>query len=305
MNIYKIGALLGLATISVAAQAVSTLSENFDSWNDGSGNQNGWAAYGNSAINTNVQSVVRRGPNGKAVELRSHPTDQSGLQGVINGYHSAFVDYAGESTISQGTAAYDRLNVSFWYRTPDNNALTTTSWGGILELNPSFDTNRYGWVGLIDGAKDTTGFYNAGDGLVFELDTILNLNDTNASYDPIAKNLSYATWYRLQYNIQFVDGINGDESPNDIMTVSVFDESNMLLGSVTGSTWESGFRGAYAFGNPGPHGVNGMDFRARVFNNDANLGYIDDFYMEAVPEPMTMTVLALAALVAKRKRKQK
>jgi hypothetical protein len=303
MNNFKIAGLLGLAATAVAAQASSTLTENFDSWSLGSGNQNGWAAYGNSAINTNVQNTVAR--SGNAVELRSHPTDQAALVGVINGYHTAYVDYAGESTISQGTTNNDRLNVSFWYRTPDNNNLSTTFWGGILELNPSFDTNRYGWVGLIDGAKDTTNFYTAADGLVLELDTILDLNDTAASFDPIAKNLSYGTWYRLQYNLQFVNGINGDESPNDIMTVSVFDEMGAQLGSVTGSTWESGFRGAYAFGNPGPHGVNGMDFRARVTNNDANLGYIDDFYMESVPEPATMTVLALGALAALKKRKSK
>ncbi|MFM9874154.1 MAG: PEP-CTERM sorting domain-containing protein [Fimbriimonadaceae bacterium] len=303
MNLYKIGAVMGLATFAISAQAVSTINEDFNSWSLGSGNQNGWAAYGNSAINTNVQNTVSR--SGNAVELRTHPTDQSGLVGVVNGYHSAFVDYAGESTISQGTTNNDRLNVSFWYRTPDSNALTTTSWGGILELNPSFDTNRYGWVGLIDGAKDTTNFYNASDGLVFELDTILNLNDTNASYDPIATNLSYASWYRLEYSIQFVNGINGDESPNDVMTVSVFDESNSLLGSATGSTWESGFRGAYAFGNPGPHGVNGMDFRARAFDNDVNLGYIDDFRMESVPEPASMTLLAIGALAALKKRKSK
>jgi hypothetical protein len=317
----RVSITLIAGVVASAAFAQSSLSTGFEapSWNLGNANQNGFAAYGNSPVKGVIQDTYARSGS-QALNLRTldTQTEMDNLWGVINGYHTAQIDKAGESVTANGPRSGDRFRASFWYRTPDaaptvwnydpTNPNPALNYGGFLQLNPAFDTNRYGWVGLIDGAQDASGFYSASDGIVVEIDTPTNSTDLNEwDYTPVAKNLAWGSWYRFEYDIQFVDGLAGN-APNDIFTVSIFNSSNSLLGSVSRSTWEAGFAGAgAAWGGAGPWSVNGLDFQKLTNAAGQDLGYIDDLQFEAVPEPFTMTLLAagLAAVARKRRTQSK
>lgn len=315
MNLYKIGAILGLATLALTANAQSFYSTGFENMNLGNvSGQDGWSINGNANHQGIVQSnIVHNGF--QALELRTldDQTTQDNNQGVIHGLRSSTVDKAGESVTVNGPSVNNSFRSSFWFRTPDAQLPVNTGgafedpYGGILELNPSFSQSgggaRYASLTLYDASQDQMGYYTGNEGLLLELSTPNDYdNNANWEFDILQQNMSYGTWYRLQFDVLFVDGTNGDETPNDVLKVSIFDSSNAWMSTVINSTWESPFRSA--FGN-GPMSVDSMGFRGLRQTAGLNLGYVDDFQVESVPEPATMTILALGALAALKKRKSK
>lgn len=297
-----------LSSMVMVANAQTTLTTGFDSpeWALGSANQNGFAAYGNSPVQGVIQSAVKKSGD-QALQLKTldSQTDMDNLGGVVNGYHTSYVAPVGETgtSASNGARVGDRMTASFWYQTPANDVLISNSYGGIVQMNPSFDTNRYAWIGVIDSAKDQGQQYWSNDKkIVLELDTYLDKTDENAFDYRGVTDLEYQTWYKIQYDVQLVDGLAGN-GPNDVLTVSVFDEMGALKGSVTNSTWEAGFAGF--FGPTGPHAINGMDFNKLTNTAGQSLGYVDDLRIASVPEPATMISLGLGALAIFRRRSKK
>jgi hypothetical protein len=315
MNKFKASAFVGIVAIATVSQAQSFYSTGFENMSLGNvAGQDGWDINGNANHQGIVQSSVVKSGN-QALELRTLDSQaaQVNNQGVINGLRSSLVDQAGESVTVNGPSINNRFKASFWFRTPDAMLPVNTggvwedTYGGIVELNPSFSQgnsgSRYASLTLYEASQDQNNYYDPNQGLLLELSTAQDYTNTNPwEFDILAQNLSYASWYKLEYDITFVDGTNGDETPNDIMTVSIFDGSGLFMNSVTNSTWESPFRNAFG---TGAYGIDNMSFRGLRETAGLNLGYVDDFQIESVPEPMTMTVLALAALAAKRKLKQK
>lgn len=326
MNTMKLGAfsafILGIASAAVASSAYTTGFEASEGWSLGNAEQNGWTRNSNANQQGRIQSGVAKTGN-QSLELRTldTQTQQDTMQGVITSFASRTVAYAGESATVNKPRVHNQFRSSFWFRTPDARLPVTSlslsdpsnyedPYGGILEFNPGFSnylpgdiengSNRYASLALYEAQDDRLGYFDPSQGLLLELSTAQDFSGMKTwQFDILGQNLSYATWYRIAFDIKFVDGTNANETPNDILTVSLFDSTNALINSVTNSTWESPFRSAFG---TGAYAINGMGFRGMRQTADLTLGYIDDFQVESVPEPMTMSVLALAAWWKARRR---
>ncbi|MBL8067694.1 MAG: PEP-CTERM sorting domain-containing protein [Armatimonadetes bacterium] len=317
MNVYKIGALSGLATLALAANASGSYSTGFEEFTAGNiDGQGGWSINSNANHQGIVQSAVKFSGD-QALEIRTQDNEatQNSFMGVIDGLRTPLIDKSGESTTINGPALNNQWTCSFWFRTPDAAIANNTSsnfedpYGGILELNPSFSNgssgSRYANLGLYDAALDTQNYWNGdfgySSGLILD---IYSISSPGNSFDSIAAaNLSYATWYRIDMSVLFADGENGDGTNNDIFTVSVSDASNTPLGTAVGSTWEYGFRNA-SWGTGGPMSIDNFSVRSMRDTGNRNLGYIDDLTMESVPEPGTIALFALGATAALKRRKK-
>ena len=128
--------------------------------------------------------------------------------------------------------------------------------------------------------------------------SFLSITDTGTGFDlgfsdtisgggfastTIQSGLSYTAWHRIDMRIEFVDGINGDGTGNDIVTV-------YLNGALihTGTTWETYFR---SLTSPLPlTGVNAIDaiaIRSSGTARPANAGnglFFDDVVVDNDPE---------------------
>ena len=73
-----------------------------------------------------------------------------------------------------------------------------------------------------------------------------------ASFPEVASDLSYTAWHTAELYIEFVDGLNGDTTGNDIVRVLI---NGALV--YTGTTWESYYNGS------NPAGLNAPDLPHR------------------------------------------
>jgi hypothetical protein len=105
---------------------------------------------------------------------------------------------------------------------------------------------------------------------------------TFSSSIPIASNLSYTDWHQLDIYMEFVDGLNGDGTGNDIVKI-------VLNGTLihTGTTWETYYQ-SLAPPSPRPIAVDALMFRASGAAQPANSGngiYFDDVEYDNSPIP--------------------
>ncbi len=108
----------------------------------------------------------------------------------------------------------------------------------------------------------------------------------------IATNLSYTAWHQVDIYIEFKDGLNGDGTGNDIVTV-------MLNGSVihTGTTWETYYAPPVWSATPVPIAVDALTFFARGTAAPGTSGnglYFDDVTVDNSPVPPTSYNLYLS-----------
>lgn len=212
--------------------------------------------------------------------------DGSGNDGVIHGVQTArLLEKAGESSVAPNSV----FKSSYWFRTADTSAddyfnkgnsdwfiFGSESWGTDRTTYVDFYTTRgdgvlKAYVAGIDGAGNWTGgdFYSG---------------------------LLWGEWYKVEQVTQFVDGPAG----NDWVTTNIYDASNVLIATATVETWEEGQR---QFGYNGGNlvGVDALSFQAR-YSHGGTIAYVDNLSYEAVPEPMTMLVLAGLAALKRRKK---
>lgn len=265
--------LLFLAASLVSAQPTYTTGFEDFVLGDVQG-QDGWGHLSNSPTGgTIVDTPVHAG--GRSLRLF---TRDAGLLGVASHLYSATVDPpAGEagSTLDGAVVAdpETHFSASLWYRTPDAPVVSTRPDGRIAELNasskgPDADdaTKRYAQVRI----------FNNGDGRV-RVEIGWYTNASSAFTAAVVAFLDWGAWYRFDYLIHFIDGLNGS-APNDRFSLTIFDAGGVQLGSACGSTWETAWKSDPTFGGGlAAQAVNGFDFWSHTGPTGTTVGYIDDF----------------------------
>jgi hypothetical protein len=274
---------LTLAGLNNALQAQTTYTTGFETptftLGDVNG-QNGWGYLSNSP----TKGIIETAPTGSAASFGAQSlavrTNNVAFFGVSNHLYSALVDPAGETgSTTEGTvvaAPYNHYVASFYYQAPATPVISTRADGRFAELNPSSKgtaagnpPNRYAQVRVFNSTNTAAGTVR------FELGWY-SVSAATFSVAPIAQNLNWGEWYRLDYDIRLCNGLNGS-SPNDIVRVQIYDSSNNLLGTAFGSTWESAWKTGSFGGGTTPRAINGFDFWTQTGPDNALVGYVDNF----------------------------
>ncbi|HEX8246636.1 MAG TPA: carboxypeptidase-like regulatory domain-containing protein [Pyrinomonadaceae bacterium] len=269
--------------LSAAVSAQTTYTTGFESppftLGDVNG-QNGWGYLSNSP----TKGIIETTPAGSAASFGLQSlairTNNVAFFGVSNHLYSALVDPAGETgSTTEGVvvaAPYNHYVASFYYRAPATPVISTRADGRFAELNPSSKgtaagnaPNRYAQVRVFNSTNTAAGTVR------FELGWY-SVSAATFSVAPIAQNLNWGEWYRLDYDIRLCNGLNGT-SPNDIVRVQIYDSGNNLLGTAFGSTWESAWKTGSFGGGTTPRAINGFDFWTQTGPDNALVGYVDNF----------------------------
>jgi hypothetical protein len=275
-----------IAAAFVVPASANPIFEDFNSFNlgaipggaDGRAPGNGaWWNPDNAATSSVVtDGVGRSGGRGLVIGNRGNGND-----GVITNTLSArLTDSAGESSTG---AAFNIFRSSYWFRTVP----TSNPSGNFRFRSESWGTDRTSFLG----------FQNDGSGNL----TATAFGASSQSAFPsvsLNTNLVWGDWYQVTSEIVFNDGVD-----NDVVTHRIFDALGNQVGQdlVVGS-WEGGQRAGFNGGLL--VAVDAIQFHSRGgFAGDHVI--VDDVRWEAVPEPMTMSVMALGAMAALRKRRQK
>ena len=267
--------------------------------------QNGWGYFSNSPTKGIIQSV----PSGSSVFFGTQSlairTNNVDFFGVANHLYSATIDPAGEPGSTLGgvvvAAPYNHYVASFYYQAPPTPVISTLANGRFAELNPSSKgtaagdyPNRYAQIRVVNDTNTAAGK------LKFELGWY-TFADQTFHVATVAQNLNWGEWYRLDYDIFLCPGLNGT-SPNDILKISIFDLNNNLVGTSTGSTWETAYKTGNFGGGNTARAVNGFDFWSRTGPNNALVGSIDNFSesVNNVVNPCQLPPTAATATVSGR-----
>jgi len=126
-----------------------------------------------------------------------------------------------------------------------------------------------------------------------------------ANFPEVASDLSYSDWHTIGFSIQFVDGVNGDTTGNDIVTITV-DGVDVF----TGTTWESFYFGTNPAGlglgdQPQRQAIDSLMFRiSSGAPGTEGAGFFIDNVTVAVPEPTSVAFLGLGGLLLLRRRRR-
>ena len=303
--------------------------------------QGGWGWLANyNMIPTVVGAPVGSGL--QALSILTHPDDttQASLSGAVGGTPSVAVSAIGEvgmTSYSGAPVIGNQLSCSFLLRTPaagtqPNSAYTSLDYGWRLEIQPARRegnvANLNGRINVGDGAVQQVGVPNgaydiqfdgtnsgaavtprsAADKIYLQIDWPFiigpEIDSTDAAWKVAFINgLDYATWYRVEYDVQYVNGTGSAmflgqsrSCANDVITVRVFDMSGTLVGSMTGSTWEAGYRTG-TWGSP-TFAMDCMGVKAaKPAGAGQELGVIDQFSMTAAEGFSELSLLASDTII--------
>jgi IPTL-CTERM motif len=250
--------------------------------------QDGWGHLDNSPTGGTVVVV----PGGSAPSFGTQSlalfTRNDVNFGVANRLFSATTTPAAGETGSTlgGEPAVNpqsHFTASLWYRPPTIPVVSTRPDGRIAELNPSdmggVIANRYAQVRIYNDAggrvRVEIGWYTT------------NTFDFTVA---VVAFLDWGQWYRFDYLIHLVDGMNGN-APNDRFTLTIFDEAGTQLGTACGSTWEAAYKTGSFGGGTTPRAINGFDFWSTTGPNGTVVGHLDNLTMDAVTlAPTAVTI---------------
>jgi hypothetical protein len=223
---------------------------------------------------------------------------------------SPHVDAAGETgSYTQGANSttpgvhartVNQLQAEFWFRA---GAADITS--NQIFLNLNLGTRDTGGVGpsrrYADGflAQSTTpGKFN------MKIQEIAGTDPNNFVLTAPSADLNRDEWYRIVLDAVMVDGLAGDGSSNDIVTMSAYDTSNVLQATITGRTHEVGYKYSSAgVLRPGTEewsngiAINAFGYRLGASVTPDELGYLDNLTLSAVPEPGSLALAGFGSVV--------
>jgi len=300
--------------------------------------QNGWVSPGNSPS----YSIVTNAPAGTPSFLGTRSmliSDNNVGYGVVQGTQTpAASGFAGE-TDAYPTPTTDQYHTEFWWRTAMDSA-PSGNYANFLQMDVGGPL-RYGRI-YIDNASATQSStpanqqaaYNTGiDPLNPTANGSLRVdlryyahwiedpsNPGNFVYgfirQPVAMNLTYGAWYKIVVDMQLVPGtpnsvsgpfVNGGEIDNDILTVSLFDVNDNLVGTAVGGGWQWVFdQGA---GDPPNQARSVNDFQWLMSTPGSNtpltLANGGAIWIDNIPEPTIGALGGLGGLLLWRKRRLK
>jgi hypothetical protein len=247
--------------------------------------QNGWGHLSNSPTGGTIVAAPAGAPGGFGAQSLQIQTRNVDFFGVSNHLYSALINPAAGETGStaEGVAVPNPNNTfeaSFWYHTPVAPVISTRGDGRFAELDPSSKgpnatdpANRYAQVRVINNTNTAAGLVRIEIGWYTS-------GASTFSVLVAADNLAWDTWYRFDYLIHFVDGLDGT-APNDRFRLSIYNSAGTLVGSACGSTWESAWKTGSFGGGTTPRAVNGFDFWTQTGPNGTVVGFIDNFTMSS------------------------
>jgi len=260
--------------------------------------QNGWGHLSNSPTDGFIEAVPANPPGDFGTQALAIRTRNVDFFGVANHLYSATIDpAAGEPGSTAATPVADpqsHFSASFWFHTPPQSGVSTRSDGRFAELNPSSKgpatddpANRYAQVRLFNDPLDPTGLVRVEIGWY----------TTSAFTVAVVAHLAWNEWYRFDYLIHLVDGLDGAE-PNDRFTLTIYDRTGAQLGSACGSTWEQRYKTGTFGGGTTPRAINGFDFWSVSGPNGNLAGNIDELTMTAFTPASALTATISGNLAA-------
>jgi hypothetical protein len=299
-TLHNLKAILIAATIALTAATgahADSLSIDFNSYSLGdlpgnntptdtrtAGDDSTWWVPSNAATSAEVRSGVGLGgSNGLVIGNRGNGND-----GVIHNVLSPrLAESAGETGTNSGlpagtVATGNKFVSSYNFRTAadvpqDGFSFKSETWG----------PDRTSYFGAFYQTANGDTSLNAG---AYEIDEV-SPGVFDFVFHPIASNLAWGEWYRVETQITFVDGAD-----NDVIDQFLYDSSNSLVGSVLGlKSWEEGAR-QFGYNGGSVFAVDAVQFQARGATPAGDVAFVDNLSYAVIPEPATLALAGAASI---------
>ncbi len=311
MEMFKTRQKLTAASIAtlglfVGGANAATYSTDFEDFTQGTvAGQDGWSVFSAATVEEVTDAAAYSGE-------QSWRLSNEYASGVVKHQYTPALEVAASED-----SIHKRFEASFVFK-----AVSESGDGSMVQISPD---NAAG--GRLGGRLDITHVNTASafdgrtsdlSGLQLHWDTITN-NGAEVDTYVSSGSLDPSKWYRVVMSVDFVAGVGPGNTPNDQVSVTVYDTTDDSIAWVVNtaddgiSTWETAgyggdsvdqltFRQRWQWTESGfvgnVQGVNdGLSIQPQGF-------YFDDFLVTtSVPEPGSLSLLALGGLTMLRRRR--
>jgi hypothetical protein len=300
---------LSLIIVTATGARADSLAIDFNSYSTGdlpgnntpgdtrtAGDDGTWWVPSNAATSAEVRGGIGLGgSNGLVIGNRGNGNDGV-IHNVLSPRLAASAGETGTNSGIGGTVATGTKFVSSYnFRTA-----SATLLDGFSFKSETWGPDRTSYFGAFYQTANGDTSLNAG---AYEIDEV-SPGVFDFVFRPIASNLAWGEWYRVETQITFVDGAD-----NDVVDQFLYDGSNSLVGSVLGlKSWEEGAR-QFGYNGGNVFSVDAVQFQARGATPAGDVAFVDNlsYSVTAIPEPATLGLAGVAAmgLIAARRRRRR